>query len=389
MSQPITAFADEFGNNSFDFQTQGSHFIIATVITKTDNIETLREEINEIRRKHNFQNGEIKSSSVGQNYTRRKRILKDIVKLNISVYAVIVDKRKLSGEGFNYKKSFYKFLNNLLYKELYRTFPSLDLYVDEHGGNDFMREFKKYVQKYHLRTLFSGSDFNIQNSKLSEFIQLADFVAGSLGYIFDESKKSEHSEEFHQILSPIISSLNYFPKELSFKEFLETNIDDTFDTRIAEVCFLRIQNFLDKASGTDQQKIDQINFLKLLLWLQRANPRNRFITTNEILSHLNQNRQEKIKEEYFRTKVVGNLRDNGVLIASGRHGYKIPTSAKDLDSFINHGKRIILPMLHRINEARQAIKLATGNKLDLLARKEYIELKKFLTNEETSANIKN
>jgi hypothetical protein len=378
MKQQITAFADEFGNNSFDFQTQGSHFIIATVITKTENLEKLRTEVNEIRRKHNFQTGEIKSSGVGPNHTRRKNILEDIAKLDISIYAVLVDKRKLSGEGFNYKKSFYKFLNNLLYKELYRTFPNLDLNVDEHGGNDFMREFKKYVEKHHLRTLFSGSDFNIQNSKLNEFIQLADFIAGTLGYIFDDLKKSEHSEEFFNIISPIISSLNHFPKELSFKEIEETNIDDAFDKRIAEVCFLRVQDFLDKETGSDQQKIDQINFLKLLLWLQRANPRNRYITTSEITSHLNQNRHEKIKEEYFRTKIVGNLRDKGVLIASGRQGYKIPTSSKDLDTFVNHGKRIILPMLNRIKEARQAIKLATGNELDLLDRIEYAELRKLL-----------
>lgn len=378
MKQPITAFADEFGNNSFDFQSQGSHFIIATVITKTENLNNLSSQLNEIRKKHNFQTGEIKSSGVGPNHTRRKNILEDIAKLDISIYAVLVDKRKLSGEGFNYKKSFYKFLNNLLYKELYRTFPNLDLNVDEHGGNDFMREFKKYVEKHHLRTLFSGSDFNIQNSKLNEFIQLADFVAGTLGYIFDDLKKSEHSEKFFDIISPIISSLNHFPKELSFKEFEETNIDETFDKRIAEVCFLRAQDFLDKETGSDQQKIDQINFLKLLLWFQRVNPRNRYITTSEITSHLNQNRHEKIQEEYFRTKIVGNLRDKGVLIASGRQGYKIPTSSKDLDTFINHGKRIILPMLNRIKEARQAIKIATGNELDLLDRIEYAELRKLL-----------
>jgi len=379
MAQQITAFADEFGNNSFDFQTQGSHFIVATVITKTENIENLQNEVKELRRKHNFQTGEIKSSGVAQNHKRRKRILEDIAKLDVFVYAVVVDKRELSGQGFNYKKSFYKFLNNLLYKELFRTFPDLDLNVDEHGGNDFMREFKKYVEKHHLRTLFSGSDFNIQNSKQSELIQIADFVAGSLGYIFDELKKSEHSTEFQQILSPIISSLNYFPKELSFKEFKETNIDETFDERIAEVCFLRVQDFIDKEVGNDQQKIDQINFLKLLRWLQRANPKNRYITTTEILGHLNQSRANKIQEEYFRTKVVGNLRDKGVLIASGRHGYKIPTSGKDLDTFVNHGKRIILPMLNRIKEARQAIKLATGNELDLLDKIEYTELKKLLS----------
>lgn len=380
MIHPITAFADEFGNNSFDFENQGSHFIVATVIVKNENLETLREQINEIRKRHNFQTGELKSSKVGPNHTRRLNVLQDVVKLDFSIYALVVDKRKLSGQGFGYKKSFYKFLNNLLYKELFRTFPSLDLYVDEHGGNDFMREFKKYVERNHSRTLFSGANFNIQNSRFTEVIQLADFVAGTLGYVFDETKKSENSDHFIKALNPLISSLNYFPKDLSFDEFKDSNIDESFDGRIAEVCLSRIQDFLDRESGDSQQKIDQINFLKLLLWLQRASPRNRFITTKEIFSHINQSRHENLKEEYFRSKVVGNLRDKGVLIASSREGYKIPTSAKDLDAFIKHGKRIILPMLNRIKEARDAIKLATRNELDLLAKLEYDELRKIVDN---------
>lgn len=89
MQQRITAFADEFGNNSFDFENQGSHFIIATIISKTENLENLRTEIEKIRKKHNFQTGEIKSSGVGKNHNRRKRILKDIVNLEISAYAVV------------------------------------------------------------------------------------------------------------------------------------------------------------------------------------------------------------------------------------------------------------------------------------------------------------
>lgn len=379
ITQPITAFADEFGNNSFEFQTQGSHFIIATVITKTENLETLKSQVSEIRLKHKFQTGELKSSKVATDHSRRKRILEDIARLDISIYAVIIDKTKLFGEGFNFKKSFYKFANNLLYKELYRTFPTLDLYVDEHGGNEFLKEFKKYVEKNHSRNLFSGADFNILNSKQNELIQLADFVAGSLGYIFDHLKKSEYSSDFQSILSPRISSMTYFPPpKWTYEEFQKSNIDESFDSRIAEVCITRIQDFLDKETGSDQQKIDQINLLKLLLWIQRVYPKNRYTTTTEILLHLNQNRPTKIQDEYFRSRVVGNLRDRGVLIASCRQGYKIPTTAKDLDNFVNHGKRIILPMLNRIKEARDIIKLATMNELDLLERPEYHELKNLI-----------
>jgi hypothetical protein len=114
--------------------------------------------------------------------------------------------------------------------------------------------------------------------------------------------------------------------------------------------------------------------------LTHRRPKNRFITTSEIFGHLNQNRPQKLQAEYFRTKVVGKLRDKGILIASGRHGYKIPTSAKDLDSFINHGKRIVLPMLHRIQQARESILLATGNDLDLLEKAKYAEFKRLLEN---------
>jgi hypothetical protein len=378
MGHSITAFADEFGNNSFKFDTQGTHFIVATVICKNSNLGVLKEAIDQIRLRHNFQTGEIKSSNVAQNHTRRKKILRDIAKLDISVFAVIVDKRQLFGKGFGYKKSFYKYLNGLLYKELFRTFPKLELYVDEHGGNDFLMEFKWYVERNHERSLFSGSEFTIVNSQHNHYIQLADFIAGSLGYIHDESKKSEHSAEFEEILKPIISSVNFFPREYSFRDVLESNIDQSFDPKIAEVSYLRIQDFLEKESGTDQQKIDQIHFLKLLMLLQRASVKNRYITSKEIFGHMNQSRQVEIREEYFRTKVVGALRDKGVLIASGRDGYKIPTCSKDLTNFVKHGKRIILPMINRIKEAREAIKLATGNELDLLSTEDLVELRRLL-----------
>lgn len=45
MEQKIVAFADEFGNNSFDFDSQGTHFIIATILCKSGNTEKLKADI--------------------------------------------------------------------------------------------------------------------------------------------------------------------------------------------------------------------------------------------------------------------------------------------------------------------------------------------------------
>ena len=360
------AFSDEYGNNSFKFETQGSHFIVATIIAKPEKLAELEAGVDEIRRKHKFQTGELKSSKVGKNYQRRIRILKDIAELDFAIYAVIIDKRKLKGKGFHYKKSFYKYLNNLLYKELFRTFPKLELYVDEYGSNDYMLEFKKYVKKHHQKNLFSGSEFDILDSKESNLIQLADFIAGTLGHSFDEAKLSEHSDDFLEILKPLTSGLNFFPKEYSFEEIESSNTDENFDPIIAKVSLMRINDFIEKTKAVDQQKLDQINFLKLLLLFQRVYYKSKYISTKEIFRHLNKTRDGDLQEEYFRSKVIGSLRDKGILISSSRRGYKIPTNKQDLESFIKHGNRIILPMLSRIKEMRNAIKLATTNELDLL-----------------------
>lgn len=373
----VLAFVDEFGNNSFDFKSQGSHFIVAAVICKEDTLAELEFGVEQIRKRY-FQAGEIKSSGVGPNHTRRKIILSEIAKLKFSIFSVVVDKRALTGKGFEIKKSFYKYLNNLVYKELFRTYPRLELCVDEHGGNDYMDEFQKYVRKHHQRDLFSGAEFYIKNSKNSYFVQLADFIAGTLGYIYDETKKSTFSDDYFQILKPLIARIDIFPRKLSFDELKESNIDDAFDSEIAAVCFQRINSFLENAKDEDQDTKDQISFLNLLLLFQRANPKNKYVSTTEVFNHLYQSSSRNMTVEHFRSKVVGSLRDKGVVIASSRDGYKIPTCSKDLHKFISHGKRIILPMLNRIREARQAIIMATGNDLDLLSQNEYSKLKKLL-----------
>lgn len=374
----ILGFADESGNNSFEFETQGSHFIVASILVKSEEqLEKLENDLEIIRKRH-FQTGEIKSSKVSDNITRRKKILNDILELDFSIYAVVVDKRQLTSEGFKYKKSFYKFVNNLLYKELFRTFPELQLSVDEHGTNKFMLEFKKYVEKNHQRTLFSGIEFKHANSKQSIIIQLADFIAGTIACIYDITKQNEFSDELLSLIKPKVTSINIFPRKLTLSDFDESNFQQTFDKRISDVSFQRIFDFIEKSNSSDLQMSDQIAFLKLLIWLQRANPKNVYISTKEIMRHLNSTREKPMNEEYFRSKIIGNLRDKGILISSSNTGYKIPTSKRDLESFLKHGNRVILPMLNRIKEARNAIKLATLNELDILEDEKYKELKNLL-----------
>ena len=127
------AYIDEFGNNGLDFEKDGvsETFIITAIIVSEEKLKNLEAELEKIR-KTNFQTGEIKSSKVGTNDTRRLKIVAELNSLDYHIFSIVVDKTKLTSEGFQYKGSFYKFLHSLVDRELFKTFPDLLVVADEH-----------------------------------------------------------------------------------------------------------------------------------------------------------------------------------------------------------------------------------------------------------------
>jgi len=369
----VIAFADEFGNNSFKFSSESTHFIAAAIIVNIEDLDEFYNGVENIRAKY-FQTGEIKSSKIKDNYTRRKIILNEIVKLKFNVYSVVVDKTKLYSEGFKFKKSFYKYLNGILYKELYKSFPQLELKVDEHGGNEFMLEFKEYVKQNHIRTLFEGSDFFVSESKEELGVQVADLMAGTLGYIYDEHKKSSFSDSFMGIISNKIISINHFPKLYKTNEYTEFSTDEFYNQAISDLSLRSIFDYLDTTSSDTQLIQDSISFLKVLVRYHESNHYKNYTTAQEFIEHLNVNRESKLSKEQF-VNMVGSLRDKGILIASSREGYKIPTSNQEIKKYVQHGNSIVIPLLRRISVCREAILLATNNSLDILDEPEFETLK--------------
>lgn len=377
MAKGILAFADEYGNNSFDFTKQGTHFIVVSIIINESEKESIESSLEEIRKKY-FQTGEIKSKKVSDNHTRRLKILKELAQLNFNIYALVADKQKLYGEGFKHKESFYKYLNGLLYKELFKAYPKLKLYVDEHGGNDFLKSFKKYVQKNHIRDLFSGSEFETGDSKKSIIIQLADFIAGTLGRCYDLNKNLSQRDKFFSLLEPRLSSINHFPKE--YKSYsIEDNAKSEFDSQISLYATNLAIDFIDTKKPKSQEDIDQINCIKLFLLHQDAFGAKKYLSANELMRHLDIGRDKPLQEQQFRTSIIGKLRDKGILIASSskgdKKGYRLPTSAADLLKFLDHGNSLVLPILNRIKICREGVKLATNNKFDILEKEKYGKIK--------------
>src|SRR5690606_17570772 len=109
---------------------------------------------------------------------------------------------------------------------------------------------------------------------------------------------------------------------------------------------------------------------------------NRFVYTNELLSILN-DEGHKLKEEEFRTSIIGNLRSRGVVICGSNKGLKLPSKVSDVIHHFEHTASKFMPMLRRIIISFESIKTASLGEIDLLNSDEikmYKELLKAVPN---------
>lgn len=377
----VYAFTDESGNNGFDFDKQdiSTYFIVTAIIIKEEDLHQVELEIEKIRIKY-FQTGEIKSSSVGKNHVRRVKVLKEILKSNFKVFSVIVNKKKIyTDSGLMYKTSFYKFVNNLVHKELRYAFKKLTICADQVGGNEYMESFSAYVKEHEeAADLFGDRDFYFEDSKNNVLIQLADFISGTLSFVFEENKRSEEMPDYMQIINKSFIDLKEWPKDTLKYTFNENAISKDYDKQIADLCLKQAQAFIiQNNESNDLNTILQVIVLRYLCFRFINNDTRKYIPTKELINTIRYQTGETIKVHYFRSQIIAKLRDSKVIIASSQKGYKIPSKEEELYDFINHGTSVIMPMLERLRKCRDIVNMATMGDLDLFDHTEYEKLKRF------------
>lgn len=197
------AFVDESGNHDLDTTKSGSSgfFVVCSVIVAEKNLLQAYELAEAAKIRH-FQSGEIKSSKLkAKDADRRKRILMDLAELPLKLYFTVVDKRRVRQDGgLQFKKSFIKYVNNILYSRLFDHCQDLHLTVDEHGGLEFQAGLRNYVAERYSDDLFRESEFTIKSSKDDVLIQVADFFAGTVAHIYEGKASSDVVELYKSIL---------------------------------------------------------------------------------------------------------------------------------------------------------------------------------------------
>ena len=373
------AYLDEWGNNGLDFTKPGvsTHFLVVA-LTLPANQRPAAEAHAEAVRSRFFQQGPMKSANLGRDDERRLRVLEALLSnAPFRIFAIVVDKRELYGDGFRYKPSFYKFLHGLAERELFRTFPHLTMTADRHGSESFMDGFIRYVQANHVPNLFNESSFGFVASRDSVLVQAADLVAGALARCYDQTVYSPRRAEFVNLLRPCLATLSVYPLD-RFAPLVAPPPNDLtrYDPRIADLGLLLAQEVLHKRlRGRSSLELDQAACLSYLVFqFQQVNP-TRYVSSRELMDYLRERRPSSLTLHRFQTQIIARLRDAGVLIASSSRGYKLPACLGDLLDFVNHSNTIIQPLLSRVGKCVERIQLATHGEVDLLEGESYQTLR--------------
>lgn len=381
MQPKYKVYIDEFGAYGFSpkAENQTSHFILVAVIVQEKDCDSLETSVEEIRRYH-FQTGEIKSIKLKgdeKGHRRRRIILSKLIGLPFKVFILSVDKYKLwDTSGMVKSKSvFYKFFNQLLYQELRKHFSNLEFLNDAVGNSEYTQNFLDYVRRESVPlTLFDDYNYQVADSKTSVLIQLADLIAGSVAFSIDEIKKQKSlGDDYLGLLKDHILMIEKFPQEYASYSPPQTDGSSHYDFDIANIAYRRAVDYISQ-----HEEAGDIGYsvLKYLLFRFMHNSYRRYISTKELIGFLTRMGYEDLSTQTFRTKAIAPLRDAGVIIASSKNGYKLPTTKGEVRDFINHSQGIIMPMLSRLDKCLDTIRVGSAGTIDFFNEPEFENLRK-------------
>lgn len=365
-------FVDESGGTDLPNEESGvgDYYVIAGVIIPADSHAELTRAAEQIVSEH-AGTGELKSSSIGGNTDRRRRVLQDIARHKFAFYSLVVNKARIwRDSGLQWRPSFYKFLHRMFYAQIKRAFLEVEILADQHGRSAFMESFKTYISD--LGSLFDTFEF--ASSRANPPLQLADVIAGTIRRVYT----GEESREILEILGHPRLPVEEWPPRASWdNDLIETS---QFDEAIRGISLRAARSYVESHIGSDDID-DQLraHAFRYLLIRFEEDPQE-YVLRSEVLEYLRSVTRQNMTETTLTSKVFADARDSGVIIASTDAGVKIPYDASDLREWMARTESQVAPYLRRVEEARRIILLASHNQHDIAAATSFPALSRYLGN---------
>jgi hypothetical protein len=189
----MLVFIDESGDPGMKLEGGSSDYFVVTLILIEDPEEAaaLEQRIILLRRELGLSaDFEFHFSKLKAEW--REEFLRAVSRFEWFSFTIVLNKSRLTGKGFQYPDSFYKYTFGLVFQNAKPHLRDATVVIDGSGGREFRRQLSAYLR----RRISSAGDsskpirkIKIQNSCSNPLLQLADMVCGSIAR--DHNKPQE------------------------------------------------------------------------------------------------------------------------------------------------------------------------------------------------------
>lgn len=211
----MLVFIDESGDSGLQLNKGSSQYFTIAMVVFEENDEALAcdQRIELLKRELGWAPD---SEFHFKNNSARVReiFLKAVTRYNFFYYGLVLNKdpKKLWGDGFKDKQSFYKYACGLVFENAKGKLLNATVVVDESGNLEFKRQLAKYLKS---KLNEKNQDKIIKNVKMqrseqNNLLQLADYVAGALNRSIRGTKKL--AQDYRKIISHREIRVQIWPK---------------------------------------------------------------------------------------------------------------------------------------------------------------------------------
>jgi hypothetical protein len=376
---PLWAFVDASGDPDLGVQKAGTSplFVLTAIAVNASSLNQVRAAAECVRGRY-FQRGEMKSSTVGGDDERRFRIIGELAVHEFQIFALVVNKARLGKEsGLAFKKSFLKYLHEMLFQRLYRARSYTRIVTDEHGSPEFMREFERYVIGRAPSELFQRRDFNFLPSHSDVMLQVADMFAGTLARVYDGVASSALQDSLRGVLYARVARLVTWPAMLRPLSTLGGGGAE-HDRTVREYCLRTAMEFVQGTVHSEDVDVRAQHAAVQFLLFRFDFDEHEYVATARLREALVDAGVDIPNDQALRSRVIAKLRDKGIIVASSSRGYKIPGCVSDLMDFVKRTDNVVYPMLHRLQHARDDVASATAHGLDIIGEERFAYMRTLL-----------
>lgn len=178
----MLVFIDESGDSGLQIKSGSSRYFVVSLVVFEDNedAKACDERITLLKKELNWNPNSEFHYSTNSNEIR-KTFLEAISGYNFFYYGIVINKdpKVLTGEGFKFKSSFYKYACSLVFENAKDKLSNAKVIIDRSGNRDFRVELDRYLKK----KMNNGDAKRIkkvsqEDSDTNNLLQLADYICG-------------------------------------------------------------------------------------------------------------------------------------------------------------------------------------------------------------------